>query len=206
APSRSSTLTSRRSQRSETPLLELRAIQPFARPEIFLRSLLASLIGVERAGVIERVGPAVFRPALNSLGPRLINRQRRSLPWLQRLLGALLRRLLRGLLLRLAFGPHRKLFFTSLLLKLIDAQRPLAGELRLPQELQISFALRSLEVAGQIQNRLLDHPPFALEPPESGGLLEPLLGRGQGLHLQPFADLGLYPPPLHARHRRPQVR
>src|ERR1019366_9432045 len=198
-------LKSNKSNRN-APLLELGPVQPSARPQVLLGALLPPLIGVERAGIVESVGSAVFSPALGGLGALLVDRQRRSLPRLHRLLGALLRRLLRGLLLRLAFGPHREPFFTPLLLKLIDAQRPLAGELRLPQELQISFALRSLEVARQIQNRLLDHLPFALEPPEFGGLLEPLLGRGQGLHLQPFADLGLYPPPLHARHRRPQVR
>jgi hypothetical protein len=32
------------------------------------------------------------------------------------------------------------------------------------------------------------------------------LSRGQGLTLKPFADLGLDPPPLHARYGRSQVR
>src|ERR1017187_1412798 len=184
------------------PLLELGPIQTFARPQVLFGALLAFLIGFERASIVESVGSAVFSPALGGLGALLVDRHRRSLPWLQRLLGSLLRRLLRGLLLRLAFGPHRKPLFTSLLLKLIDAQRLLAGELRLPQELQISFALRSLEVAGQIQNRLLDHLPFALEPPEFGGLPEPLLDRGQRLELQTFANLSRNSPPLHTGHRR----
>src|ERR1017187_5665521 len=90
------------------PLLELGPIQTFARPQVLFGALLASLIGFARAGIVESVGSAVFSPALGGLGALLVDRQRRSLPWLQRLLGALLRRLLRGVPRSLLLGPHRK--------------------------------------------------------------------------------------------------
>src|ERR1035441_10490736 len=92
------TLKSNKSNRN-APLLELGPVPPSARPQVLLGALLPPLIGVERAGIVERVGSAVFSPALGGLGALLVDRQRRSVPWLQRLLGALLRRLLRGLLL-----------------------------------------------------------------------------------------------------------
>src|ERR1039458_10496723 len=164
------TLKSNKSNRN-APLLELRPIQPFARPEIFLGALLASLIGLERAGVVERVGPSVFRPAFDGLGPLFIETQRCTLPWLQRLLGALLRRLLRNLLPRLLLGAHRQPLFTTLLLKFIDAQRPFAGDLRLPQKQQISLSLGTLQIPGEIQHRALDHQALALESSKFGGLL-----------------------------------
>src|ERR1039457_2556798 len=48
---------------SARPLLDLRTVQPFARPQVFLQTLLSPLIPFERAALLWTLGLAVFAPS-----------------------------------------------------------------------------------------------------------------------------------------------
>ncbi len=80
-----------------------------------------------------------------------------------------------------------------------------SGPRRLPREHQIPLAPGRLEIAGHVDDRSREGAHFPLDPAELRSPLQPPLRSLLRLAIEPFPDLGLDPPPLHPRHRRPQV-
>jgi len=108
--------------------------------------------------------------------------------------------LLRRALLRQPLGAHREPLLAPLFLQLLEAARRRASARR------ISFAPGSCDVSEHIEDRGRELTLLSLDLPELSGALQAPLSGLDPLALQVLADLGLDPPSLERRDRRPQVR